>query len=141
MFFCPSLSLQTSTSPYYFPFSAAFAYHPPSSPKFHFHTRAPSVHTLYICPFTLKEAPLAVSNILSSINFPQPHLTLALEDSSAPPPFPIHNLNIRIFQQPPPSHHSPTQTALSHQPPSPHQQDRKSTRLNSSHPSISYAVF
>src|SRR6267154_1922687 len=46
-------------------------------------------HALYIFPFTLKEAPLAVNNILSSMNFPQAHLTLALEDPSAPPPFPI----------------------------------------------------
>src|SRR6267154_1120668 len=46
-------------------------------------------HALYTFPFTPKEAPLSVSNILSSINFPQAHLTLALEDSSAPPPFSI----------------------------------------------------
>src|SRR3989442_15215435 len=46
-------------------------------------------HALYIFPFTLKEAPLAVSNILRSMNFPQAHLTLAIEDSSVPPPFPI----------------------------------------------------
>src|SRR6267154_2631117 len=46
-------------------------------------------HALYIFPFTLKEAPLAVSNILSSINFSQSHLTLALEASCVPPPFPI----------------------------------------------------
>src|SRR3989441_7158929 len=44
-------------------------------------------HALYIFPFTLKEAPLAVSNILRSMNFPQVHLTLAIEDSSALPPF------------------------------------------------------
>src|SRR6267154_3538002 len=53
------------------------------------YTSTLSTHPLYIFPFTLKEAPLAVSNILSSKNFPQAHLTLALEDSSAPPPFPI----------------------------------------------------
>src|SRR3989441_5878223 len=46
-------------------------------------------HALYIFPFTLKEAPLAVNNILKSLNFPQAHLTLALDASSAPPPFPI----------------------------------------------------
>src|SRR3989442_8986103 len=32
----------------YFPFSGVFTYQPPSSPKFRYHTRAPSVHTLYI---------------------------------------------------------------------------------------------
>src|SRR5437867_13342323 len=41
------------------------------------------VHTLYIFPFTLKEASLAVSNILRSLNFTQEHLTLAIDDSSA----------------------------------------------------------
>src|SRR4051812_32300766 len=46
-------------------------------------------HALYIFPFTLKEAPLAVSNILRSMNFPRAHHTLAIEDSSAPLPFPI----------------------------------------------------
>src|SRR3989442_4939320 len=46
-------------------------------------------HVLYIFPFTLNEAPLAVDNILRSLNFPQAHLTLALDASSAPPPFPI----------------------------------------------------
>src|SRR2546425_11160076 len=46
-------------------------------------------HALYIFPFTLKEAPLAVSNILRSMNFPHAYLTLAIDDSSAPPPFPI----------------------------------------------------
>src|SRR6266516_1792770 len=45
-------------------------------------------HALYIFPFTFKEAPLAVSNIFRSLNFPQAHLTLALDDSSAPPPYP-----------------------------------------------------
>src|SRR3989441_6694308 len=44
---------------------------------------------LYIFPFTFNEAPLAVNNPLKSINFPQAHLTLALDASSAPPPFPI----------------------------------------------------
>src|SRR6267154_1513596 len=53
-------------------------------------------HALYIFPFTLKEAPLAVSNILSSMNFPQAHLTLALEDSSAPPPFPITSFTCHL---------------------------------------------
>src|SRR3989441_1697672 len=46
-------------------------------------------HALYIFPFTLSEAPLAVNSILKSLNFPQAHLTLALNASSAPPPFPI----------------------------------------------------
>src|SRR5437867_3962880 len=46
-------------------------------------------HALYIFPFTLNEAPLAVNNILRSLNFPKAHLTLALDASSAPPPFPI----------------------------------------------------
>src|SRR6184192_2549008 len=46
-------------------------------------------HALYIFPFTLKEAPLDVSNILRSMNLPQAHLTLAIDDSSAPLPFPI----------------------------------------------------
>src|SRR3989442_1038536 len=46
-------------------------------------------HALYICPFTLNEAPFAVNNILRSLNFPQAHLTLALGASSAPPPFSI----------------------------------------------------
>src|SRR3954462_3879495 len=46
-------------------------------------------HALYIFPFTLNEAPLAVNNILRSLNFPQAHLTLALDASSAPPPLPI----------------------------------------------------
>src|SRR5437867_2933650 len=46
-------------------------------------------HALYILPFNLKEAPLTVNNILRSLNFPQAHLTLALDASSAPPPFPI----------------------------------------------------
>src|SRR3989442_13659212 len=46
------------------------------------------IHALYIFPFTLHEAPLAVNNILKSLNFSQAHLTLAL-DASAPLPFPI----------------------------------------------------
>src|SRR5437867_6114465 len=46
-------------------------------------------HALYIFPFTFIEAPLAVNNPLKSLNFPQAHLTLALDASSAPPPFPI----------------------------------------------------
>src|SRR5437867_3615363 len=46
-------------------------------------------HALYIFPFNLKEAPLTVNNILRSLDFPQAHLTLALDASSAPPPFPI----------------------------------------------------
>src|SRR5437899_2458 len=46
-------------------------------------------HALYIFPFTFNEAPLAVNNPLKSLNFPQSHLTLALDASSAPPPFPI----------------------------------------------------
>src|SRR5437867_3710532 len=46
-------------------------------------------HALYIFPFTFNEAPLAVNNPLKSLNFPQAHLTLALDASSAPPPFPI----------------------------------------------------
>src|SRR2546425_9269094 len=46
-------------------------------------------HALYIFPFTLNEAPLAVNNILRFLNFPQAHLTLALDASSAPPPFSI----------------------------------------------------
>src|SRR6266516_3167579 len=45
-------------------------------------------HALYIFPFTFKEAPRAVSNIFRSLNFPQAHLPLALDDSSAPPPYP-----------------------------------------------------
>src|SRR3989442_15657954 len=40
-------------------------------------------------PFSLNEAPLAVNNLLRSLNFPQAHLTLALDASAAPPPFPI----------------------------------------------------
>src|SRR3989442_11462878 len=46
-------------------------------------------HALYIFSFTLNEAPLTVNNLLRSLNFPQAHLTLALDASSAPPPFPI----------------------------------------------------
>src|SRR3989441_12732173 len=46
-------------------------------------------HALYIFPFTLNEAPLTVNNLLRSLNFSQAHLTLALDASSAPPPFPI----------------------------------------------------
>src|SRR5881296_1422155 len=46
-------------------------------------------HALYIFPFNLKEAPLTDNNILMSLNFPQAHLTLALDAASAPPPFPI----------------------------------------------------
>src|SRR3989442_12208374 len=46
-------------------------------------------HALYIIPFTFNEAPLTVNNPLKSLNFPQAHLTLALDASSAPPPFPI----------------------------------------------------
>src|SRR2546425_13081892 len=46
-------------------------------------------HALYIFPFTLNEAPLVVNNLLKSLNFPQVHLTLALDASSAQPPFPI----------------------------------------------------
>src|SRR5207245_7725429 len=46
-------------------------------------------HALYIFPFTLNEAPLAVNNPLKSLNFSQAHLTLALNVSSAPPPFPV----------------------------------------------------
>src|SRR5437899_559300 len=38
-------------------------------------------HALYIFPFTLNEAPLAVDNPLRFINFPQAHLTLALDAS------------------------------------------------------------
>src|SRR6059036_3649508 len=44
---------------------------------------------LYIFPFTFNDAPLVVNNLLRSLNFPQAHLTLALDASSAPPPFPI----------------------------------------------------
>src|SRR6267154_620986 len=64
-------------------------------------------HALYIVPFTLKEAPLAVSNILNSINFPQAHLTLALEDFRTSP-FPnnityiaefFNNLHLLIIPQ------------------------------------------
>src|SRR6184192_1028445 len=46
-------------------------------------------HALYIFPFTFNEAPLVVNIILRSLNFPQAHLTLALDASSAPPPFPM----------------------------------------------------
>src|SRR5437867_13187048 len=46
-------------------------------------------HALYIFPFTFNEASLVVNNLLRSLNFLQPHLTLALDASSAPPPFPI----------------------------------------------------
>src|SRR6184192_2512233 len=46
-------------------------------------------HALYIFSFTFNEAPLAVNNPLKSLTFPQAHLTLALDASSAPPPFPI----------------------------------------------------
>src|SRR3989442_12469919 len=46
-------------------------------------------HALYIFPFNLKEAPLTVNSILRSLNLPQAHLTLALDASAAPPPFPI----------------------------------------------------
>src|SRR6266516_157612 len=53
------------------------------------YTRTLCTHALYIFPFTLKEALLVVSSIFRSLNFPQAHLTLALDDSSAPPPFPI----------------------------------------------------
>src|SRR5437899_2354005 len=53
------------------------------------------IHALYIFPFTLSEAPLAVNNLLRSLNFPQAHLTLAL-DASAPPPFPITPPNNKI---------------------------------------------
>src|SRR5881296_3945216 len=65
-------------------------------------------HALYIFHFTLKEAPLAVSNILRSMNFPQAHLTLAIDDSSAPPLSQQHRLCNRIFQQPPSYHYSLT---------------------------------
>src|SRR6266516_4187916 len=50
-------------------------------------------HALHIFPFTLKEAPLAVSNVFRSLNFPQAHLTLALDDCFAPAPFPITSPN------------------------------------------------
>src|SRR5206468_2522310 len=43
-------------------------------------------HALYIFPFTFNEAPLVVNSLLRSLNFPQAHLTLALDASSAPPP-------------------------------------------------------
>src|SRR6184192_4899492 len=49
-------------------------------------------HALYIFPFTLNEAPLVVNNLLRSLNFPQAHLTVALDASSTPLPFPITSL-------------------------------------------------
>src|SRR3989442_14485220 len=49
-------------------------------------------HALYIFPFTFNEALLVVNNLLRSLNFPQAHLTLALDASSSPPPFPITSL-------------------------------------------------
>src|SRR3989441_12642601 len=79
-------------------------------------------HALYIFPFNLKEAPLTVNNILRSLNFPQAHLTLALDASSAPPPFPITYPNNKSCQQPPTPPPLPAQTALLHSPPSPHPQ-------------------
>src|SRR3989442_1537698 len=42
------------------------------------------IHALYIFPFTFNEAPLAVNNLLRSLNFLQAHFTLALDASSAP---------------------------------------------------------
>src|SRR3989441_9425780 len=39
------------------------------------YTRTLCTHALYIFPFTLNEAPLAVNNILRSLNFPQAHPT------------------------------------------------------------------
>src|SRR5438876_10973076 len=60
--------------------------HRPSFATIHKHP----LYTHSIClSFTLNEAPLAVDKILKSLNFPQAHLTLALDASSAPPPFPI----------------------------------------------------
>src|SRR5437867_9951680 len=62
------------------------------------HSRHPSNHTIlrshkpshiYIFPFTFNEAHFAVNNPLKSLNFPQAHLTLPLDASFAPPPFPI----------------------------------------------------
>src|SRR3989442_10528627 len=44
-------------------------------------------HALYMFSFNFNEAPLVV-NPLKSLNFPQTHLTLALDASSAPPSFP-----------------------------------------------------
>src|SRR5206468_1522230 len=79
-------------------------------------------HALYIFPFTLNEAPLAVNNILRSLNFPQSHLTLALDASSAPPP-PNHITQITKFvnnlQLLPRSQHK----LLLRPPPSPHPQN------------------
>src|SRR6266403_258604 len=63
-------------------------------------------HALYIFPFTLNEAPLAVNNILRSLNFPQAHLP-----------------NNKICQQPPAPPSLPAQTVLLHPPPSPHPQN------------------
>src|SRR3989442_2854166 len=49
-------------------------------------------HPLYIFPYTFNEARLVVNNLLRALNFPQAHLTLALDASSSPPPFPITSL-------------------------------------------------
>src|SRR2546425_486960 len=63
------------------------------------HTSTLCTHALYIFSFTLNEAPLAVNNILKSLNFPQAHLALALDASSAPPPSQSHHQNNKICQQ------------------------------------------
>src|SRR3989442_6791162 len=47
--------------------------HRPSFATIHKHL---CTHALYIFPFTLSEAPLAVNNLLKSINFLQAHATL-----------------------------------------------------------------
>src|SRR3989442_356376 len=94
-------TLDTQPTPELFTFSSVLqghSRHPPNHTILRSHkpSQAPSVHTstlcthaLYIFPFTFNEAPLAVNNPLKSLNFPQAHLTLALDASSAPPPFPI----------------------------------------------------
>src|SRR5947209_14279920 len=46
-----------------------------------------------------------------------------------------------LFRSPPPTAPSPRFVAPQHPPATPQSPDRKSTRLNSSHANISYAVF
>jgi len=62
------------------------------------------IHTLYTFPFTLREAPLYVNAVTSSLNFAQEQRNLILDASSAPVPAPISlpnnrtSLRIPIYQ-------------------------------------------
>src|SRR3989442_123203 len=85
-------------------------------------------HAIYIFPFTINEAPLAVNNPLKSLNFPKAHITLAL---LIPPPHrrlsQSHHPNNKICQQPPTPPSLPAQTVLLHPPPSSHPQNSSCT--------------